>query len=183
MHLSCRPSRMRFRTCLAITAIVLAGCTATGSDEGDAATAEMMAAALHQLVTVDNTFGGSPPPFSEYLILDHIDTGAGDPATVGEPTARDLGEEEQAAIEASLGEFGTLRWIDDPDEWRTDGLLPKVEGSVILGVGEPDVDGDVALVPVSLWCGPLCGTWLTYRVELSGDTWAVTGIEGPVAIS
>jgi hypothetical protein len=52
-----------------------------------------------------------------------------------------------------------------------------------LGVGEPTIDGNSALVPVSLWCGGLCGTWLTYRVELTDGTWSVTGIEGPVAVS
>ena len=79
--------------------------------------------------------------------------------------------------------FGPVTWIDDPDQWRTEDLVPTVEGAVILGVGEPTVDGDRAKVPVSLWCGGVCGTWLTYDAELGADGWTIVGIDGPVAVS
>jgi hypothetical protein len=45
------------------------------------------------------------------------------------------------------------------------------------------IDGATGLVPVSLWCGGLCGTWLTYRLDFADGAWAVTGTEGPRAIS
>jgi hypothetical protein len=140
----------------------------------------MMAAAVETLITRDHTFGAGPPPFTTYLIQSRTDPAAGDPTGAG-GAARPLTDSERAAIEAVVEPFGDVRWIDDPAEWRTTQLEPTIEGAVILGVGEPSVDG--GLVPVSLWCGGLCGTWLTYRVEQTDGGWAVTGTEGPVAIS
>ena len=54
---------------------------------------------------------------------------------------------------------------------------------MIIGVGEPSFDGGTALGPVSLRCGGLCGTWLTYRIELMDGAGTVIGTEGPIAIS
>ena len=55
---------------------------------------------------------------------------------------------------------------------------------MILGVGEPVlIDDTTGLMPVSLWCGGVCGTGLAYRVELIEGEWQVTGIEGPVVIA
>ncbi|MDY7100108.1 MAG: hypothetical protein S0880_02870 [Actinomycetota bacterium] len=165
--------------------VALAACAPTGptsappdDDPGDAApTPAMMAAAVHQLLTVDHTFGEGPPPFTEYLLLDHTEADAPDVAP------RPLTDAEQAAIEEVVAPFGPFRWIDDPAEWRTEDLRPTIEGAVIVGVGEPTIDGDRGLVPVSLWCGGLCGTWLTYELTASDGDWAVTGIDGPIAVS
>lgn len=134
----------------------------------------LMAVALEQLVTQDHTFGAGPPPFTEYLLRSHLDP---------EGEGRALTTDEREAIEAAIRPLGPVRWIDDADEWRTDDLRPTIEGSVILGVGEPTIEGASALVAVSLWCGGLCGTWLTYRVDRVDDAWQVQGTEGPVAIS
>ncbi len=168
---------------VAVVAVVISACAASPQPAPEAQTsAEVMAAALVQLITVDHTFGEGPPPFTEYLVQARIDPFAGNP-TGGERPARPLTPEEQAAIESAIGAYGPVRWIDDPADWRTDDLLPSIEGAVILGVGEPILNGDTALVPVSLWCGGLCGTWLTYRLDLVDGAWTVTGIEGPISIS
>jgi len=140
----------------------------------------ILAAAVKQLISVDHTFGSGPPPFTEYLLQANTDPTAG---IGGGITSRPLTAIEREAIEAAVAEFGPMQWIGDPDEWRTDDLSPTVEGSAIVGVGEPRVEGSEALVPVSLWCGGVCGTWLTYRVEKIDGTWSATGIEGPIAIS
>ena len=144
-------------------------------------TGELMAAGLRQLVTVDHTFGDGPPPFNRYLVLDTTDPQAG--AGSGDGRARPLTAAERDAIDAALDPLGLVEFINEPDDWRTPELVPTIKGSVILGVGEPTIEDGSALVPVSLWCGGLCGTWLTYRVELADGTWSVTGIEGPVAMS
>lgn len=169
-----------------VVVIVVAACEAgpqpdPGSEAGQNS-AHMMAAALVQLITVDHTFGEGPPPFTEYLIQTRTDPFAGNPTGGGRPT-RLLTPEERAAIETAIGAWGPVRWIEDPAQWRTEDLRPTIEGAVILGVGEPVVDGDTGLVPVSLWCGGLCGTWLTYRLNPVDGTWTVTGIEGPIAVS
>ncbi len=149
----------------------------------DNPSAAVMAAAIQRLVTQDHTFGSGPPPFTEYLVQERIDPSAGGPTRATAAELRALTSEERSAIESVLAGLGPLRWIGDPDDWRTEELMPTIDGAVILGVGEPKITQGVALVPVSLWCGGLCGTWLTYRVEAIDGAWQVTGTEGPVSIS
>ena len=62
-------------------------------------TADIMAAAAYQLVTVDQTFGSGPSPFSTYLIQDHTDptAGSGNGPSSGNP--RPLTGRERSAIE------------------------------------------------------------------------------------
>ena len=146
-------------------------------------TVQMLAAAIGELVSKDHTFGQGPPPFTEYLIQANLDPSAGNATGTGQEIARGLTDAERTAIEAVVRPFGPVRWIEDPDEWRTSDLRPVIEGAVILGVGEPSVGDKTGLVPVSLWCGGLCGTWLTYRLDLVDGAWKVTGTEGPIAIS
>jgi len=145
--------------------------------------AEVMAAALVELVTEDNTFGGGPPPFTLYLIEDRTNPAAGDALVDESRGSRKLTGTERQVIEGAIEVYGPVQWISDPSDWYTDELAPTEVGSVILGVGEATFSGDTALVPVSLWCGSLCGTWFTYKLERIDAVWQVTGIEGPVAIS
>jgi hypothetical protein len=181
---------------LVILASALIACSGTAADGSldvtgtadtvvtgpDVTPLQLMGAALEELVTKDHTFEQGPPPFTVYLVQSHLDPRAGSPdRDHGE--GRRLTAPERAAIENTIRPFGPLRWIDDPDQWRTDDLRPTIDGAVILGVGEPTSDGDTASVPVSLWCGGLCGTWLTYRLTLVDGTWQVTGTEGPIAIA
>lgn len=150
--------------------------TSTGSGTGGP-----MAVALLEVATTDNTFGGAPV-FDQFLVLDHTDPTAG--GNGGNDPSRPLTDAERLAIEGALGVLGTVTWIEDADEWRTEDLVPVLQGSVVLGVGEPEsIDDDSYLVPVSLWCGGLCGTWLTYRVDLVDGVWVVVEIVGPVMIS
>lgn len=146
--------------------------------------AEIMAAAAYQLVTVDHTFGAGPSPFTTLLVQTAIDPAAGTATDDPEADPRLLTSAERDAIEAALSPVATLVWIDDPDDYITEDLAPSIEGAAIIGLGEPTVEATTALAPVSMWCGGLCGTWLTYGLELDDDAaWTVTGIEGPVAIS
>jgi hypothetical protein len=145
--------------------------------------AEVMAAALMQLVTKDHTFGQGKHRFAEYLIQRRINSLAGGPLGAPAKTPRDLTDAERVAITAVIAPLGPVRFVEDPADWRTKDLQPTVDGSVILGVGTPTIGDGTALVPVSLWCGGLCGTWLTYRLTLANDVWRVTGTKGPIAVS
>lgn len=180
-----RLSSMRTTVVLVTFALLVAACGDGTTTDGGVSdqTPDMMAAALVELVTVDHTFGTGPSPFTEYLIQTRIDSSAGEPAASPDATARLLTDAERAAIEDAIAPFGVVRWIEDPSDYRTSDLTPTVEGAAILGVGEPIIETDTGLVPVSMWCGGLCGTWLTYRLDLVNDTWTVTGIEGPIAVS
>jgi len=163
--------------------MTLAACGDSDSSTAAEGSGEMMAAAIDQLITNDHTFGDGPPPFTEYLLQSRLDPAAGSATGSGQPPSRELSGTERAAIERVVEPFGPLRWIDDPAEWITEDLRPTIDGAVIVGVGEPTIDGSTGLVPVSLWCSGLCGTWLTYQLDLIDGAWVVTGIEGPIAIS
>lgn len=156
--------------------------TTSVSVDASAASAEMMAAALQRLVTKDHTFGQGPPPFTEYLILSSTDPAAGSAVASGR-IGRPLTVREMETIAAAIGEFGPTQWIERAEDFIAPDLTPVVEGAAILGVGEPVIEGETGLVPISLWCGGTCGAWHTYRVNLIDGMWIVEGIEGPRAIS
>lgn len=139
-----------------------------------------MAAALHELVTVDTTFGKGHR-FTTLIVQDSLDPAAGSGHASG--AVRALTEGERFAIEARLATVGPVQWTDNPDDWRTPDLVAVVEGSAIIGVGEPVFDDEGALVPVSLWCGGVCGTWFSYRAIETDSGWEAVGPEGPVAVS
>jgi hypothetical protein len=177
---------MRIGVILLAFSVAIAACggeDTAGSDSDAGQTPAMMAAALVELITEDHNFGDGPPPFTEYLIQNRIDPSAGNAAAAVNDPARELTDAEREAIEVAIAEYGVVRWIDDPSDWRAPDLVPTVEGAAILGIGEPVIEGDTGLVPVSMWCGGLCGTWLTYRLDVVDAVWVVTGIEGPIAVS
>jgi hypothetical protein len=181
-----RRTGMRVISVVFVLFVLVSACgtdTSTSGDSVESQTPEMMAAALVELITENHGFSDGPAPFTVYLIQNRIDPSAVIvDASVDDPI-RPLTDAEMRAIEDAVSEYGTVRWIDDPAQWRTPDLTPAVEGAAILGVGEPVVEGQSGLVPVSMWCGGLCGTWLTYRLDLTNTVWIVTGIEGPIAIS
>ena len=151
-----------------------------GAAEENPASAEIYAAAVRQIVEIDNTFGGAPV-FSTILVVESIDPAAGNP--VVSSTGRRLTDTERAAIMSALGDAVDVQFIVDADDYRTADLMPTIEDSAIVTVGDiEDRDGEV-LVGMSLWCSGLCGIWLTYRVVMEGTAWAVDGIDGPMAIS
>jgi hypothetical protein len=180
---------MRFVAIVSLVTVLAAACSSTGPTttvppgDSSADAAEIYAVALGQMVVDDNTFGEGGNPFSELLVQASLDSAAGTATPGAQGPVRPLSAEERNAIEAALTPLAPMRWIDDPAEWRTDQLMPVIEGSAILGVGPITFDDDGALVPMSMWCGGLCGTWFTYRVVESDGGWVVSGIEGPIAVS
>jgi hypothetical protein len=176
---------------LAALVVLLAGCGDEGTPVSAPPTvtaprddsAEVMAAAVQRLITRDHTFGTGEHRFAEYLIVDHIDATAGAPGRGDSGGGRALTGSERAAIAGVVAPFGPYRFVADAAGVRSGAATPPIEGSVVVGVGAPALDADAATVPVSLWCGSLCGTWMTYRLARVGDAWRVTGTEGPVAIS
>lgn len=147
----------------------------------DADRAAVLALALERLVREENTFEVGHA-FTELLVQAHLDPAAGTGMATGGP-GRALTPAERATIEDALSGLAPVRWIDDPADWRTEDLRPTVEGAAIVGVGEPQFDDRGALVPVSLWCGGVCGTWFSYRLSVSDGAWSVVGSEGPIFIS
>lgn len=173
---------MKYLLILVLFALVGSACISSESNP-EVDNPQVMAAAVLELITKNHTFGDGPPPFTEYLIESSLDAHAGFP-TGGTPfEIRRLTDGERSAIESVVAPFGPVQWIDDPADWLSAELDPVIEGAVIIGVGEPTFDNDEALVPVSLLCGGLCGTWLTYRLAKTDHGWQVTAVEGPIAVS
>lgn len=164
--------------------LLLPACGSGTLTEGERAAAEVQiyAAVTRQLVEIDNTFGPQHR-FSHILILDHLDPHAGDAVNQGQ-SGRSLTEEQQRAITAAIDHLGSIEFIDD---WsrsvREDVLEPVIPGSVIITLAPADFDDEGATVGANLWCGGVCGLWLTYRVIEGPDGWTVTGRKGTWAIS
>jgi hypothetical protein len=96
---------------------------------------------------------------------------------------RPLTPGERTAIEARLSSLGAVQWVDDATSFNNS-LQADGARSLLIGLGEPTITDDTALARVSLWCGNLCGTWLTYTLAPDAEEhWAVTGYHGPRAIS
>ncbi len=51
-------------------------------------------------------------------------------------------------------------------------------GSAALHLGAAQAE-----VELHLWCGSLCGVYLTYAAEQVDGQWVITGIVGPIAMS
>lgn len=182
-----RPGRARvFSTITAIMAgsLLVAAC-GKGPPSGPdlaAAEAEIHAAVVRQLVEFDNTFGPDHR-FTEVLVVDHVETHAGDADRQGEPGAS-LTDAQLSTIRAAAEHLAPVRFISNQwDFIRQDVLQPTIPGSVIITLAPVEFDNRGATVGANLWCGGSCGLWLTYRLAEEPDDWTVTGTEGPWSIS
>jgi hypothetical protein len=171
---------MKIRALTLVMSLVVSACAAQIGQKAVPSNSPFPAA-LVELITNDHTFGSGPSPFTVHLVLDHLDPAAGMAETSG--LSRPLTDEEQEQIAEAFQGIGEMRWIQESSNWISEDLMPMLDSSVILGVGEPRIEGTTAFVPVSLWCGGTCGTWLTYRLDLVAGSWEVVGIDGPVAVS
>lgn len=165
--------------------LVAAGCTATedtNDDPNPANTnddAQIYAAAIRQIYTVDHSFG-KPPGWP----LVYVVTTTHDSAMVSAPTtpSQKLPADRQEAITAELAdESFELIWIetfDDAPIDPTNGQIAEGDGIIItLGNIHPQDDGSVQL-PFFMTCGSLCGIGKTYVLNQIYDVWQITGSVG-----
>lgn len=183
---------------LFFTGIALVGCVAEGnpgpstvrerreqSTHSGARTTEIYAAVIRRLVTKDHTFGSSRSPFDHIYVVDGAVERAGDPmegdGEPGTPFSRKVKED----LRAELDDLLPVGFVSNPDSVRLGpkGMEGVKDAGAIITLGP--VAGQSARVEVanSLWCGGMCGQWLTYVVELRGGDWEVTGTTGSIAIS
>lgn len=154
-----------------------------GPDE--TAYAEIYAAAIRQLYTVDHTFGDAPPNWPTIYVVSRTDdsVGGGEALTEG----AELPAETQEAISAALSDLpAEIVWIASREEAPISDEDGTVGGgdAIIVTLGNVAVtDEDTVEVPASLYCGMLCATGMTYVIEQVDGTWQVTGTTGPVWIS
>ena len=170
--------------------LAAAGC-ATTEDTNDTPTpaanndeAQIYAAAIRQIYTVDHSFGESPGWPLVYVI-----TTTDDSAMIDGPVApsQTLPAELQRAITAELSDLPfEVIWIADHDEAPidpTNGQVAEGEGIIIsLGNIHSQDNGSVQL-PFFMTCGGLCGIGKTYVLTQVDGAWPVTGSVGPEIMS
>ena len=98
-----------FRTAAAAGCLLVAACGA-GPDRA-AAEAENHAAVVRRLVEFDNTFGPDHR-FTEVLVVDHVETHAGNAGRQGEPGAS-LTDAKRSAIRAAVEHLAPVEFDDE----------------------------------------------------------------------
>jgi hypothetical protein len=137
---------------------------------GEEWTTEILVQATMHLLRNDTTFGPGHV-FPTVLVVDHLKDGT--PLTADQITA----------LTAAISNLGGVQFISDQDDFVTDDLRPTIDGAAIITLAAPDIDGNGATIDMGMWCGGLCGIWLTYALEVGDAGWEVLGTVGPIAIS
>ena len=138
----------------------------------DPARAGLIAAAVKRLLTVDNGFGGVD-------VFDDIRVAA----VIGSDPGQPLQGLDLELIAATLSEVGAVRYIDDIDT-ETEALFEEsLAGVAVVSVEDVLLLDDRAEVELRLWCGSLCGVFLTYEAVPADGGWNIVGIIGPIAMS
>ncbi len=145
----------------------------SGDDiEEDPARASLIAAALKRLLTVDNGFGAVD-------VFDDIRVAAVIGADPGQP----LQGLDLELIAETLSEMGAVRFIDNADA-EIEALFEETPpGVTVVSVEGILLLDDRAEVELRLWCGSLCGVFLTYEAAPIDGGWNITGTIGPIAMS
>jgi hypothetical protein len=128
-----------------------------------------------QILTVDHSFGqGVPPPFDDVRVADALGGAGGPPLT-------DLQRELIAEAVQTTG--ATVQFTDNPQGMTDDLFDQDLPGVAVLTIDALEVESGRAEVGMSLWCGSLCGVYLTYEAIESDEGWTITGPIGPIALS
>ena len=141
--------------------------------------AAVMVAGLRELVFVDNMFGGGPV-FDDILVATVI---GGDPDLALHPLEREM---IAAALEGPAG----VTFVADAQaetkrlfEASTEASAVSPGLPAVVSIGDVRIAGGRAELDLSLWCGSVCGVFLTYEVVATDGGWEVTGTVGPIAVS
>ena len=138
----------------------------------DPARADLIAAAVKQLLTVDNSFGGVD-------VFDDIRVAAVIGADPGQP----LQGLDREMIAETLSELGAVRYVDNADAEIKALFEESPTGVAVVSVERVLILDDRAEVEMRLWCGSLCGVFLTYEAAPQDGGWDITGTIGPIAMS
>lgn len=148
-------------------------------------TIEIYSVVLRRLVLKDHTFGRGRSPFRQVYVLDGS-VGSGSIMRQMWKIEKPFSDDVRRGLLAELRALPPITFISGAEAKRMGkkGMETGLEGmGVILSVGS--IDRHVSRVEVSnsLWCGGLCGQWMTYVLERSEGRWKITGTTGPAAIS
>lgn len=135
---------------------------------------ELISSAIVRIISEDNSFGGGVPFDLVYI------------ATLISEDFSDLDPLALDQVAAALAGRVELEFIADAEGKITD-LFADEEASVgltaVVSVDDIRIADGTAEIDLGLWCGSLCGIWLTYAAELVDGAWQITGTTGPIAVS
>jgi hypothetical protein len=137
---------------------------------GNPAVTEILVQATMHFLHHDTSFGEGHV-FGTVLVVDEMKDGT--PLTPDQVTV----------LTEAISNLSEVEFIDAKDEFITDDLRPTIEGAAIITLGPVTSDGNNATVDMEMWCGGLCGIWLTYALEVGDAGWEVLGTVGPIAVS
>ncbi len=141
--------------------------------------ADIYTAVVHQLYTVDHTFG-EPPNFPIIYLVEATDDGVGDP-DAPQTNSNLLLSSVQEAITAALDDLpAEFIWVGNFNEVPLDSNTGVVEGNgAIITLGNIHFQEDEsALVSASIYIANLAAGGLTYIVERIDGAWQVVGDTG-----
>lgn len=140
--------------------------------------AAIYAAVVHQLYTVDHTFG-EPPNFPVVYLERTPDDGTGDP-DIPQVESRVLPESVQTAVVDALADLpAEFLWVDGHHTVPMDASSTVVGGGAIFALGNIHIQEDNSvLVPASLYVATEGAGGRTYVLEKVDGVWQVTGDTG-----
>jgi hypothetical protein len=157
-------------------------------DDQRAERIQIYSAVIRRLVTKDHTFGGGPTPFKYVYVVNGSIEEADDPmgGTLFGPAPRPFPHQVVDGIRARLQDLPPIRFIIDGGDVRRGkhGMGGVKNDGVIISLGAVERKKRGAIhVSNGLWCGGLCGQWLTYVLHEQQGRWKITGTTGPYVIS
>ena len=138
----------------------------------DEAQAQLLANAVERLLTVDNAMG-TTDAFDDIRVGRAIEGGR----------PRPLQQLDLEVIAGTLGDLGAITFVDDPSGEIESLFENPPRGTAVVTVTDLVLLDDHAQVGLHLWCGPLCGVFLTYEATPADPGWAIIGTTGPISIS
>ncbi len=144
--------------------------------------AEIYAAVVRQLYTVDHTFGQAPL-FPEVYLLRQTDDSVSASGSASNSQTIFPGDQQRAvSLLADLP--ARFEWVDSRDDVPLDAIGVVVDGGAMITLGniKQQPDGSL-LVPASIYIGSLAAGGQTYVLEAVDGVWQITGVSGPVWIS
>ncbi len=143
---------------------------------------DIYSAVIHQVYTVDNTFGDKKFPI--IYLLRYTDDKAGAPSK-NESNSILLSESIQEAILTALdGLSADFKWIDDRNEVIDKSILVVKDSGAIITVGNIYLqEDDKVQIAGSIYFSSEGAGGRTYIVEKVDDVWRITGDTGVTWIS
>lgn len=138
----------------------------------DDAQARLQADAIVRLVTVDHGFAAGSAPFEQILVANLVGGRATQPV---EPLALEIVSDELSAQ-------AQVEFVIDADA-AIEEHFAQSAGVAVAVIDGVRIDGERAELDMRLWCGSLCGVFLSYEAVRGPAGWEITGTIGPIAMS